>query len=177
MKSLDTWKEGNLFMTKAQYERLSKPYQNSRFKSRALVAADKLITMLVFFSYPVFLIYMGVTHSPQEFVRAVIIPTVSFLLVSVFRKWYSAPRPYEVLDIKPILVKDTKGKSFPSRHVFSVFVIGMACFYTVKLLGAAICLLGMILACIRVIGGVHFPKDVIAGALLGIAAGLFFWIS
>ena len=163
-------------MTKEQYERWSKPYRNSKTKRHILIAADKIITILVFLSYPVFLLYTAFGQNPKDFICAVFIPAVSFLLVSVFRKWYSAPRPYEELEIKPLLTKDTKGKSFPSRHVFSVFMIGMTCFYTVKPFGAAIFLLGILLAYIRVIGGVHFPKDVIAGALLGIASGLLFWI-
>lgn len=163
-------------MTKEQYDRLARPFRNSPFRKKAFMAADKLITTLVFFSYPVFLVYMNLSHSLHEFILAVFIPAVSFVLVSVFRKLYSAPRPYEVLDIKPLLVKNTKGKSFPSRHVFSVFVIGMACFYTVRPFGAGILVLGILLAGIRVIGGVHFPKDVLAGALLGIASGLLFWI-
>ena len=35
---------------------------------------------------------------------------------------------------------------------------------------------GILLALCRVIGGVHFPRDVIAGAAAGIAAGCCYWL-
>ena len=163
-------------MTREQYERWSKPYRNSKSKQRILITADKLITALIFLAYPVFLLYVFLEQSPKDFICAVAIPAVSFCLVSIFRKWYSAPRPYEVWNMKPLLNKDTKGKSFPSRHVFSVFIIGMTYFHTIKILGTVVFFLGAALAFIRVIGGVHFPKDVLAGAWIGILFGLLFWI-
>ena len=52
-----------------------------------------------------------------------------FVGLSVVRKIINAPRPYEKFDMPPVLEKDTKGKSFPSRHVFSVFIIAMTIFY------------------------------------------------
>ena len=92
------------------------------------------------------------------------------------RKLYSAPRPYEVWGIAPLLYKDTKGKSFPSRHAFSVFVIGMVYFYDKTALGAVVFFAGAVLSFVRVIGGVHFVKDVLAGAAFGVFAGMWFWV-
>jgi len=100
------------------------------------------------------------------------IPAVSFAAVSAFRAVYSAKRPYEVLDIQPLIKKETEGKSFPSRHVFSVFIIGMSFFYIAEPMGIAAFVSGTALAYLRVVGGVHFPKDVAAGALFGILCGL-----
>lgn len=111
-----------------------------------------------------------------EMLLCVVVPAVSFVLVSVFRKFYSAPRPYEILDIQPLIKKNTKGKSFPSRHVFSVFMIGMTYFYMYWPAGIAIGILGIALAYVRVVGGVHFPKDIAAGALIGILSGILYFI-
>ncbi|HBI60730.1 MAG TPA: phosphatase PAP2 family protein [Lachnospiraceae bacterium] len=101
----------------------------------------------------------------------VAVPAVSFLLVSVFRKCYNAKRPYEIYGFQPLLPKETKGKSFPSRHVFSIFVIGSTIIWFYPATGAFLCLAGCILAVIRVVTGVHFPKDVAVGALTGILCG------
>lgn len=106
------------------------------------------------------------------------VPGISFVVISVFRYLYCAPRPYEVFDLPPVIPKDTRGKSFPSRHVFSIFIIGMTFFWKMPLAGVLIGAAGIFMAVVRVLGGVHFPKDVIAGAALGILAGLvgFYWI-
>ena len=64
------------------------------------------------------------------------------------------------------------GRSFPSRHVFSAFLIGMLwCIYSVPL-GIAAMLLGTYIALERVLLGIHFPRDVIAGAAIGVLSGL-----
>ena len=48
---------------------------------------------------------------------------VAFAAVTLFRKAVNAPRPYETLGIDPLIEKDTAGRSFPSRHTFSLFMI------------------------------------------------------
>lgn len=97
---------------------------------------------------------------------------VSFVGLSVVRKIINAPRPYEKFDMSPVLEKDTKGKSFPSRHVFSVFIIAMTIFYEHSGAGVLLGIIGLLLGIVRVLVGVHEPKDIIVGALAGIVCGI-----
>ncbi|WP_200789018.1 phosphatase PAP2 family protein [Atopostipes suicloacalis] len=99
-------------------------------------------------------------------------PGISFVFVSIFRHYVNAPRPYEVADIEPIIEKETTGNSFPSRHVFSIFVIATTLYFISKPLGILLMIAGVLLAILRVVGGVHFPRDVIAGAIIGIVSGV-----
>ena len=99
-------------------------------------------------------------------------PAVSFILLSVFRWVLNAPRPYEIFGADPVIKKDTKGKSFPSRHVFSMFVIAVTVLYFCPVPGIVLVAAGVLMAAARVAGGVHFPADVIAGAVAGAAADL-----
>ena len=94
------------------------------------------------------------------------------MVVSVSRKIINEPRPYEKYGIPPVLDKDTRGKSFPSRHVFSVFVIASTVFVWNHPAGIALGFLGVVLAAIRVIGGVHTVADVTAGMMVGILSGI-----
>ena len=71
-----------------------------------------------------------------------------------------------------MIKKDTRGKSFPSRHVFSAFIIAMTVFYFMPACGVILLALGIVMALARVAGGVHFVKDVAAGALMGIGCGI-----
>ena len=84
----------------------------------------------------------------------------------------NAPRPYEALDIRPLLVKDTRGHSFPSRHVFSVFVIACTIGIHTQWAGIAPGAVGAPISAIRVLAGIHFPRDNLADMLSGIACGL-----
>lgn len=162
-------------MTKQQYEHWSSPYRNTKGK-KIIITADKWMTGIVFLAYPILLGYLLFTGNNQKLMQTILVPAVSFVIVSVFRRCYTAPRPYELLDIEPLIEKDTKGRSFPSRHVFSIFIIGMTFFYIAKPIGIVIGIMGIAMAYIRVVGGVHFPKDVVAGAVTGILCGMMYYI-
>lgn len=98
-------------------------------------------------------------------------PATGFLALSALRRALDRPRPYEVLDIHPLLDAHEKRGSFPSRHVFSSALIATALAPSQPLLAAGIGILTALIAWIRVVGGVHWPQDVIAGACLGVLWG------
>lgn len=163
-------------MTKDAYIKLTEPLRKNPKKTKLIIFINKVLTGLVYLVYPTFLLLLFL-QKDFYLLRAVLVPAISFVGVTLFRKWYNAPRPYEKFDIPPVIAKDTKGKSFPSRHVFSVFVIATTIFYCYPVVGLALGIVGVGLAIIRVLGGVHEPKDVVAGVIIGILCGAvcFFW--
>lgn len=163
-------------MTKEQYEKISAPYRKNEKSMKIIKRMDLLLTLIIYAVYPMVLFTLLYQKCWLDFTKCLVIPAISFVAVSVFRKIYSAPRPYEVLDILPLIKKDTKGKSFPSRHVFSVFIIGMTVFFVSKPWGIVVFVIGILMGYVRVAGGVHFPKDVFAGAIIGILCGLFYYV-
>ena len=153
--------------------------------ARGIALVNKAITDAVYVAYPCLLAWLAYTAATgsgealDALIRAVLVPGISFALVTVLRKAVNAPRPYEVFGVAPVIPKDTHGNSFPSRHSFSIFVIAMAFCACCPLAwaGSAMLVAGVVLAGIRVVSGVHFPRDVVAGALLGVAAGAAgFWL-
>ena len=131
----------------------------------------KVFTYLSYVVYPVLLIWLFVSRDPDAW-KAVAVPAAGFVILSAFRYLKNAPRPYEVFETAPLVVKNTKGKSFPSRHVFSAFIIAYTAGVYYLPLGCALGLCASLLAVTRVLAGVHFTKDVIAGAASGILLGL-----
>ena len=113
----------------------------------------------------------------ERLLRVILVPLFSFLAVTVFRRLVNAPRPYEMWNSPPLIPKDTKGNSFPSRHVFCVFIIAMATGYVCMPAAIIMMAIGVFLAIIRVIARVHFVKDVIAGAVIAVTLGYIgFWV-
>ena len=158
-------------MTKEQYMKVTAPLRENPERASQVKALNHILTGFVFVIYPFYLLMLLVERNVW-LSRAIIVPMDSFLIVSFVRYLINAPRPYEKFDMPPVLPKDTKGKSFPSRHVFSVFVIAMTVFYEHPGAGVLLGIIGVLLGVIRVAVGVHEPKDVIAGALTGIACGV-----
>jgi membrane-associated phospholipid phosphatase len=80
-------------------------------------------------------------------------------------------RPRPVLEGLPPLGGAPSSLSFPSAHATSSFAVATA-MARVEPLGALAFVLAFALALGRPYLGMHYPSDVLAGALLGIALGL-----
>jgi len=150
-------------MTAKQYEKISAPFRSEN-RTKWLKITNKLVTALGFTAYPLLLIYLYMTATEKLF-AAVTIPASGFMLLTLVRKKINRPRPYVSLDINPIIHKDKQGNSMPSRHVFSMTMIAASWYIASPVICAVLMVFSVILALIRVIGGIHYPSDVIAGAL------------
>ena len=107
-----------------------------------------------------------------DVIKLLISTAPAFIIVSAARKIINAPRPYELLPFYEVAPKNKRAESFPSRHVFSVFAIGSAILFLNAPLGACLLGAGVILAASRVLLGIHFIKDTVAGALIGLLSGI-----
>ena len=104
------------------------------------------------------------------------VPASGFVMLSLLRKKLNAPRPYEVWEIVPLLNRDSPGQSMPSRHVFSATIISMACLHASLTMGMICLTLSALLGLVRVLGGVHFPKDVLVGYICALVWGVIFFL-
>ena len=157
------------------YNKLTRSFQNKPTATRCLQVVNSLLTKIMYLIYPLMLIYLFCAQS-NRLLAFILIPALSFVLVSVVRKLLNAPRPYEAWQINPLIKKDTKGQSMPSRHVFSATIISMAVLRLNPILGILFLVLSLVIAICRVIGGVHYPHDVAAGYLIGIICGLLLFL-
>lgn len=114
---------------------------------------------------------MQAQAAARELARAVLVPGGVFVGGSLLRHRLDRPRPYEQPGFVPLLEKDTKGHSFPSRHAMSAAVIAAAWLRTSPAVGLALTALTAAICVSRVLAGVHHPRDVLCGAALGFALG------
>ena len=161
-------------MYEEKYNKLAKKIRNFPLGIEIIRWANRLATSTIYISYPLLLLLLVWKRDPR-LVRLILVPGIAFILVSIFRNHINFPRPYELYNINQIIEKDSKGKSFPSRHVFSAFIIATSCLYISIKLGIILLLLATIIAIIRVLGGVHFIRDVLVGALSGLILALIGW--
>ena len=112
----------------------------------------------------------------KEFSTYIMVPAVGFVLLTLVRKWINQPRPYEAWGIIPLLDKDSAGNSMPSRHVFSATIISMSCLHANLPVGLILLVLSALLGMVRVLGGVHYPKDVLVGYACGLIWGILFFM-
>ena len=80
-------------------------------------------------------------------------------------------RPYYVLDYTP-LIPPVGDPSFPSGHTSASFAAATAIYAINKKWGIAAYACAAVMGFSRLYLGVHFPTDVLAGALVGIVAAM-----
>ncbi len=182
-------------MKRETYIQMTQPFRDNPRMARGIHMVNKLCTGSMYLAYPLLVLYLlweevssaGMTgailhpfmvlmgaESLGPLSRVILVPAISFVVLSVFRYVLNRPRPYEQFDIVSVIKKDTKGKSFPSRHVFSAMMIALSYLLISPWpwLGFIFVVLSAALAVVRVVSGVHFISDVVAGILFAIIAAV-----
>ncbi len=164
-------------MKKETYIKMTQPFRDNPDLAKGIHIANKLCTGVMYLAYPILLVWLffyAKYSSYFSFWRALLVPGISFVLLSVFRARINRPRPYETFETAPVIPKDTKGNSFPSRHVFSATMIAMTFLLMSpwSWLGILFLVVSVLLAVIRVVSGVHYISDVIAGIVVAVAAAI-----
>jgi membrane-associated phospholipid phosphatase len=165
-------------MTAAEYQKIYRWFSARPAARRALVLLTRWLPRVSMAMYPLLLVLLAgrVAAEPGGearalLVRAVCVPGGVFVGGTLLRHCLNFPRPYEQPGFEPLLRKNTQGHSFPSRHALSAAVIAMAWLRVCPPVGGALIALTLALCVTRVLAGVHFARDVAAGAALGFALG------
>ena len=156
---------------------MTQPFRDNPQMAKGLHIINRICTGCMYVLYPFLLAYLFWTKD-EGLMQVFFVPAISFVILSLGRYVINRKRPYEKFEVPPVLPKDTKGKSFPSRHVFSATVIAMT--YLVMSpwmwLGIVLLVLAVFEAVVRVLSGVHYISDVLAGMVIGIAAALVYLV-
>lgn len=152
-----------------RYSRLASWFNDHQIAHQMLIWSNTIIVWIMYIAYFGLLLWLIIAQ--QTWWPFIVIPGGSFVLLSIVRKQLNYARPYEEWAIKPLIPREGHGASMPSRHVFSAVMIALCVCLVQWWLGLILLVLALALAAIRVIGGVHYPRDVIVGALCGLLAG------
>ena len=159
------------------YGHVASNIKNKPFLLGLLRAFNRLMTVVMPIVY---LTLLATTYLQEGLGKQVwiyfFVPASGFVILSLLRKKLNAPRPYEVWEIVPLLDRDSPGQSMPSRHVFSATIISMACLHSSLSVGVILLVLSALLGLVRVLGGVHYPKDVVVGYICGLVWGVIFFL-
>lgn len=173
-----------MFLTAEQYRVLHRWMDVHPACKRCVVALDRWLPLIPFVCYPVLLCLLNVQlfrllgtqrQAALDFMgpiaRTVFVPGLTFWGGTLLRDKLNKPRPYEQPGFEPLRRKETKGRSFPSRHALSAAVLAMVWMYFYPSVGWAMVGVTVLICIGRVLTGVHHIRDVVGGAALGFAFG------
>lgn len=103
----------------------------------------------------VLLLVFGITLSDQ-------------LCNSLLKPLIGRIRPCNVLENVHLLINCTKSYSFPSSHAMNIFTGCILFSYSYRKIKEILLIIAILVSYSRIYVGVHYPFDVLAGAILGV---------
>lgn len=152
------------------YQSMLQNIRKSQNLQKIIIGFTRYIPIITFIIYPSLIIYLLYTKN-NLLLETIWKPLTSFLVVTIFRKIINRKRPYESMDINP-LVKHKQGESFPSRHTVSAFAIAFACLKVSLPFGIIMLILAIIVSGSRILCGVHYISDVLSAIFVAFLINL-----
>ena len=155
--------------------------RNPVFDSAFIVITDSAAAIA--FGIPAIMLIAGLLKKEKIFWRnalAILLPVaISAIVANILKFSLDMPRPYEIY---PFIEKLSSGgsPSFPSGHTADAFAFAVAAglVYPRWYIIFPVLIWAVFVGTSRMWLGVHFPSDVMAGALIGTAcAGIYYRIN
>lgn len=172
-------------MNEQQYRAVTDWARRSPSRLRLITALCRLLPVTLFVLYGLsslyLLFYFFSGHFSARLLAFWIVPGLGFVSVSILRKRINAPRPYECFSFTPLLSHHT-GKSFPSRHTACAFLISLSFLWLsgMGIFPSALAWLSLIFALLtglsRLVAGLHFVRDVLAGIAWAVVFSCFYFL-
>jgi undecaprenyl-diphosphatase len=102
--------------------------------------------------------------------KALVALAASHIPVAIAKKLYPRVRPYITLPDTNTFRNPLTDHSFPSGHTTAIFSVTVPFMAETPILTFILAPIGFIVGISRIYLGLHYPSDVIAGAILGSAA-------
>ena len=95
----------------------------------------------------------------------------AWIISKIIRVFYFSPRPFEVLDNVNLLFEHGTGDSLPSGHATFYSALATSFYFYHKYLAIIYIAGALLIGTSRIIAGIHWPLDILAGYALGGAIG------
>ena len=93
-----------------------------------------------------------------------------FFIANIIHWFYYWPRPFVRNEVN-LLLQHANVSSFPSGHAVFYFALSTVVYFYNKKAGILFLIASFIISFARVFCGIHWPSDIIAGALIGVFFG------
>ena len=171
-------------MTAEHYQILRRWFDAHPAARHSVLLLDRWLPLIPFVCYPVLLCLLNIhlvqlflvwKHAALDYMlliaRAILVPGFTFWGGTFLRARLNFPRPYEQPGLTPLVAKESRGHSMPSRHALSAAVLAAVWLYFYPAAGCVMVGIALLICCLRVLTGVHHVRDVVCGFALGFALG------
>lgn len=144
--------------------KLYKFIEKKEHLKKVLYCINKASSKFFAILYMVYILWLLIKLD-QRLIKFLLIPALVLGTVSILRKVINRKRPFEVFKIKPIITHEIGG-SFPSKHASSAMIIAIFTYWINPVVGSLTIGLALLTAISRVLAGIHYLTDVVAGIFI-----------
>jgi len=138
------------------------------------------ITITFFASFLIWLMFAGVLIlwvidgriKKEEALHALLAALIAWVLAETIKRIFPTLRPFQVNNSEVLTMTVPTDPAFPSGHAAASFALALTIWLHDRKLGWAFLIAALTIGIARVLGNVHYPVDILGGALLGIFVAL-----
>ena len=146
----------------------------------AILSQDSSLISTFLASFLIWFLYIGLVvlwfHDGKKWkeiaLHAFFASVVAWVLVEVIKEIMPVIRPFQMTGYPPLTITFHNDPSFPSGHAAISFALATSIWFHDKKVGMIYFIGAFFVALGRVLTNVHFPIDVIAGSILGVASAV-----
>ena len=140
------------------------------FSDQGSLTVTFLASILIWFMLGglVVLWYVDGNIKKSLVIKALLAAVVAWILSLIIKDLLGATRPFGVNGGPPLTITLPFSSSFPSSHAAFAFALAVTVWFYNRTLGIVYMVGAVIIGIGRVAGNVHFPIDIIGGAILGV---------
>ncbi len=139
--------------------------QNELFDTIVIFITDWLIWWMFF---GVLLLFLFKKITLEQFLKIIFYPIIIWIIAKIIKYFYYSPRPFLELENIKLLIEHGGNDSIPSGHTVLSFALATITYLYHKNTGIIFIVLATLIGLSRIIIGVHWPLDVLAGFVFGI---------
>lgn len=124
-------------------------------------------------NYLLIIMYTALTVSwwkkrREALIHALLSSLLAWVIAGFIKDIFPTPRPFISNGFMPLDRIGLDKGSFPSTHASAAFAFGVSAFMHDGPIGIAMLTGSFLIGLTRIIGNVHYPVDILGGAILGI---------
>ncbi len=106
----------------------------------------------------------------EQVLHALFAVAVAWGIAQLVKAIFPTVRPFELNGLTPLTLLPSSDGAFPSGHTAAAFALATTIWLHDKKMGLVFVVAALIVGAARVWGNVHYPIDIVGGAVLGVAA-------
>lgn len=103
----------------------------------------------------------------EQVVHALIAAVSAWVIAQIIKEIFPTARPFELNNLTPLVLMPTNDSAFPSGHSALAFGMAVSLWLHDKKVGSLYVLSAFLIGLSRILANVHYPADILGGALLG----------